>query len=43
MVVTKYHYLGLWFNEHLDFKYTALQVAKSAHRALGLLISRDAF
>ena len=30
-VVTKYRYLGLWFNEQLDFKDTASEVAKSAH------------
>ena len=40
-VVTKYKYLGLWFTEHLDFKYMAEQVAGSAHRALGLLICKS--
>ena len=39
-VVAKYFYLGLWLNEHLAFKDTASEVAKSAHRALGLLISK---
>ena len=39
-VVTKHCYLGLWFNEHLYFKDTASKVAKSAHQALGLLISK---
>jgi hypothetical protein len=36
----KYKYLGLWLEQHLDFKYTVSQVAASASRALGGLISK---
>ena len=36
----KYKYLGLWFTEHLDMEYMSGEVAKSAHRALGLLVSK---
>jgi hypothetical protein len=34
-----YKYLGLWFNEHLDFKFAVSELAKSASRALGSLCS----
>ena len=37
----KYKYLGLYIDEHLDFDVTVSYVAKSAHRALGLLIAKD--
>ena len=39
-IVKKYKYLGLWFTEHVDYKYMAEQVAASAHRALCLLIAK---
>jgi hypothetical protein len=39
--VTKYKYLGLVFNEHLDYRETAKMVSQSAHRALGVLIAKD--
>ena len=39
-VVNQYKYLGLVLNEFLDFKVTAEIVAKSANRALGLLIAK---
>ncbi len=33
-------YLGLWFDEYLDYSFTVDQLAKSASRALGSLISK---
>jgi hypothetical protein len=39
-VVDSYKYLGLMFNEHLDKSMMAKSVAKSANRALGLLIAK---
>ena len=39
--VSQYKYLGLLLNEHLDFKVTADHVAKSAMRALGLIIAKS--
>jgi len=38
---SKYKYLGMVIDEHLDFSVMAKQVAQSAHRALGLLIAKD--
>jgi hypothetical protein len=35
-----YRYLGLVLNEHLDYHFTAKYVAKSAGRALGLVIAK---
>jgi hypothetical protein len=35
-----YKYLGLWFDEHLDFKFAVSELAKSASRALGSLCSK---
>jgi len=40
-IVDKYKYLGLMLNEFLDFKVTAEHVARSASRALGLLIAKS--
>jgi hypothetical protein len=39
--VGSYKYLGLVLTEYLDFKVTAECVAKSASRALGLLITKS--
>ena len=39
--VNKYRYLGLSIDYKLDYKVTADAVAKSANRALGLLISKS--
>ena len=39
--VDRYRYLGIVLNEFLDFSVTARVVADAAHRALGLLISKD--
>ena len=39
-ITDKYKYLGLWFSEKLDLKIMAEQVALSAHRALGVVISK---
>jgi hypothetical protein len=39
--VSKYKYLGLVFNEHLDYRETAKVVSQAAHRALGFLIAKD--
>ena len=39
-VVESYKYLGLILSEFLDFSKTAKAVAKSAHRALGLIIAK---
>ncbi len=39
-VVSQYKYLGLILNEHLDYALMAKMVAKSACRALGLLIAK---
>ena len=38
--VERYKYLGLWLTEHLDYDIMASEVAKSAQRALGLLIAK---
>ena len=38
--VRDYKYLGLLINEFLDFTYTSQAVAKSANRALGLIICK---
>ncbi len=35
-----YKYLGLWFQERLDLQYTASELAKSASRALGVIICK---
>ena len=40
-LVKQYKYLGLIFTEFLDLLTMAKTVAKSASRALGLLISKD--
>ena len=40
-IVPIYKYLGLMLSYNLDFKVTAELVAKSAHRALGLLIVKS--
>ena len=39
-LVKFYKYLGIVLNEFLDYAYTAAMVAKSANRALGLLIAK---
>jgi len=39
-IVDKFTYLGIVFNEHLDYSITAKTVAQSANRALGLLIAK---
>ena len=39
-VTHAYKYLGIWLEEHLDMKYTAKAIAKSASRALGVIISK---
>ncbi len=39
-VVDSYKYLGLMFNEHLDKNMMTKSVAKSANRALGLIIAK---
>ena len=36
----QYKYLGLWFQENLDYDYGVQQLSKSASRALGALISK---
>ncbi len=38
--MSQYKYRGLIFNEHLDYALMAKMVAKSAGRALGLLITK---
>ena len=40
-VVDRYRYLGIVLNDFLDFSVTARVVADAAHRALGLLISKE--
>ncbi len=40
-IVQQYKYLGLIFTEFLDYQKTAKMVAKSASRALGLLIAKS--
>ena len=37
---TKYRYLGLWLDEHLNFKHSVNELCKSASRALGALYSK---
>jgi len=39
--VDRYRYLGLWLTEHLEFECMAKEVAKAAHRALGLIIAKS--
>ena len=39
-IVSKYTYLGLYFTEVLNYDEMAKAVAKSASKALGLLISK---
>ena len=39
-IVDHYSYLGILLTEHLDYDNMAAQVAKSASRALGLVISK---
>ena len=39
-MTSKYKYLGLWFNEHLDMSDSAKEIAKSATRALGVIIAK---
>ena len=39
-IETQYTYLGLLLTEHMDYNSMAKQVAKSANRALGLVISK---
>ena len=36
-VDTSYKYLGFWFNEHLDMRFSIREIAKSASRALGTI------
>ena len=36
----RYRYLGLWLDEHLDFKHTVRELSKSATRALGALYGK---
>ncbi len=38
--VSKYKYLGLWLDQHLTMDIAASEIAKSASRALGVLISK---
>ena len=40
-VESKYKYLGLYLDQHLDMSVTVNYVAKAAQRALGLLIAKD--
>ena len=40
-VVSTYKYLGLVLHENLDYNVTAQMVAKSAGRALGLIITKS--
>lgn len=37
---SKYRYLGMWIDEHLDWKFTVREVRKSASRALSALYSK---
>ena len=39
--VSQYKYLGVMLNEHFDLSVMVKAVAKSASRALGLLIAKD--
>ena len=39
-MVSTHKYLGLHFNEYMDFNYMAKYVAQSANRSLGLLIAK---
>ena len=39
-VTDRYKYLGIWFQEYLDLSITVHEVAKSASRALGLVIAK---
>ncbi len=40
-VVYSYKYLGLIFNEHLDYQITAKMVVQSASQTLGLVIAKS--
>ncbi|VDI71128.1 Hypothetical predicted protein [Mytilus galloprovincialis] len=37
---SKYRYLGLWLDEHLNWKYTVREIRKSASRALSALYTK---
>ncbi|CAG2227104.1 unnamed protein product [Mytilus edulis] len=37
---SKYRYLGMWIDEHLDWKFTVREVRKSASRALSALYTK---
>jgi len=39
-VTHAYKYLGIWLNEYLDLNFTAKEIAKSASRALSVIISK---
>ncbi len=39
-IVSQYKYLGLWLDEHLTLDTAITELAKSASRALGVLISK---
>ena len=39
-ITTSYKYLGMWFQEHLDMKFTVNELAKSASRALSALYTK---
>ncbi len=39
-IVSQYKYLGLWLDEHLTMDTAVTELAKSASRALGVLISK---
>ena len=39
-IVYSCKYLGLWLQEYLDLNFTSTEIAKSASRALGVIISK---
>ena len=39
-MIENYKYLGIWFNEFLDYGYAVKEISKSATRALGLIIAK---
>ena len=38
--INSYKYIGMWFQEHLDMKFTVSELAKSASRALSALYTK---
>ncbi len=36
----EYKYLGMWLNEHLNYKKTVAEICKAANRAFGVVMAK---